>query len=72
VFAFGDAAYLGNTPPGSAGGLNPASAIFVTSDGGGYWVSDAQGKVFTFGDAPKDGDMSGTRLNGSIIAASGS
>jgi hypothetical protein len=72
VFAFGDAAYLGNTPPGSAGGLNPASAIFVTSDGGGYWVSDAQGKVFTFGDAPEDGDMSGTRLNGSIIAASGS
>jgi hypothetical protein len=72
VFAFGDAAYLGNTPLGSTGGLNPASAIFATSDGGGYWVSDAQGKVFTFGDAPQDGDMSGTRLNGSIIAASGS
>jgi hypothetical protein len=35
-------------------------------------VSDAQGKVFTFGDATNDGDMSGTRLNGSIIAASGS
>jgi hypothetical protein len=72
VFAFGDAAYLGNTPSGSAGGPDPASAIFVTSDGGGYWVSDAQGKVFTFGDATNDGDMSGTRLNGSIIAASGS
>jgi hypothetical protein len=29
-------------------------------------------KVFTFGDAPGDGDMSGTNLNGPIIAASGS
>jgi hypothetical protein len=30
------------------------------------------GKVFTFGDAPNDGDMSGTHLNGPVIAASGS
>jgi hypothetical protein len=52
--------------------MNPASAIFTTSDGAGYWVSDALGKVFTFGNAPGDGDMSGTRLNGPIIAASGS
>ena len=32
----------------------------------------AAGKVFAFGDAPNDGDMSGTHLNGSIVAASGS
>ena len=58
--------------PGATGGLNPASAIFVTSDNGGYWVSDALGDVYTFGDAPNDGSMAGTHLNGSIIAASGS
>jgi hypothetical protein len=71
VFAYGDAAYLGNAPTGATGAVNPATAIFSTSDGGGYWVADSQGKVFTFGDAPNAGDMSGTRLNGSIIAASG-
>ncbi len=59
-------------PAGATGGFNPATAIFATSDNGGYWVADALGKVFTFGDAPNDGDMSGTHLNGSIIAASGS
>ena len=63
---------LGSLPPGSAGGLDPASAIFATSDGGGYWVVTAPGKVSNFGDAPDDGDMSGTHLNGPIIAASGS
>ena len=71
VFAYGDAAPLGGLPAGAAGGLDPASAVFATSDGGGYWVATAQGRVATFGDAPKDGDA-GTRLNGSIIAASGS
>jgi hypothetical protein len=34
-------------------------------------VSTALGKVYNFGDAPADGDMSGTHLNGSIIAATG-
>jgi hypothetical protein len=32
----------------------------------------ALGKVSPFGDAPSDGDMSGTHLNGPIVAASGS
>ena len=32
----------------------------------------AQGKVYPFGDAPFEGDMSGTVLNGSVIAATGS
>ena len=72
VFAYGDAAYLGNVAVGATGALNPATAIFATSDGGGYWVADAQGKLFTFGNAANDGDMSGTRLNGSIIAATSS
>ena len=72
VFAYGDAVSLGNTSAGSTGGVNPATAIFITSDGGGYWIADALGKVFTFGNAPNHGDMSGTHLNGPIIAASGS
>jgi hypothetical protein len=35
-------------------------------------VVTALGKVYTYGDAPNDGDMAGTHLNGPIIAASGS
>ena len=72
VFAYGNAGAMGGLAAGSAGGLDPAAAVFATSDGGGYWVVTAQGKVTSFGDAPNDGDMSGTHLNGSIIAASGS
>ena len=72
VFAFGDAAPLGGMPAGSAGGFDPASAIFATSDGAGYWVVTALGKVSTFGDAPNDGDMAAAHLNGPIVAAYGS
>jgi Ice-binding-like len=70
VFAYGDAVDRGS-PVGSVAAPNAASAIFTTSDGGGYWVASANGQVFTYGDAPYDGGMSGTRLNGSIIAATG-
>ena len=35
VFPYGDAANLGSPPSASFGGLNPATAIFATSDGGG-------------------------------------
>ena len=34
----------GACPPGTAGGFDPASAIFATSDGGGYWVATAAGQ----------------------------
>jgi hypothetical protein len=67
---FGDAANFGG-PTGLMGGLNPATAIFSTSDGAGYWVASASGAVANYGDAPNDGSMLGTRLNGSIIAATG-
>ena len=36
-------------------GSDPASAIFTTADGGGYWVASADGSVFTYGDAPYEG-----------------
>jgi hypothetical protein len=72
VFPFGDAAPLGGMAAGTAGGFDPASAIFATSDGEGYWIVTALGKVSPCGDAPNDGDVSGTHLNGPIVAASGS
>ena len=65
-------ANLGCVTAGAIGGINPATVIFSTSGGGGYWVTDALGTVFTFGDSPNDGDMSATHLNGPIISASGS
>ena len=65
------------TPPGTAGppasssgGLDPTTAIFG-ADGGGYWITTARGEVYAFGDAVNDGAMSGTFLNGPIIAATG-
>ena len=58
-------------PVGSVGGLDPASTIFSDADGGGYWVASADGAVFPYGDAPNDGSMAGSHLNGSIIAATG-
>ena len=51
--------------------MDAATAIFSTSDGAGYWVSSALGAVYNFGDAPNDGGMAGTHLNGAIIAATG-
>ena len=70
VYNYGDAVNYGDAA-GSFGGLNPATAIFTTSDGGGYWIASANGTVDNYGDAPNDGGMSGTDLNGSIIAATG-
>jgi hypothetical protein len=67
---FGDAGDFGS-PAGQFGGMNPATAIFTTSDGDGYWVASANGSVDNYGDAPNEGSMAGTRLNGSIIAATG-
>jgi IPT/TIG domain-containing protein len=71
VAPYGDAPPLGG-PLGQVGGSNPATAIFTTSDGFGYWVATANGSVHPYGDAPNYGGMSGTALNGPIIAATGS
>ena len=71
VFGYGDASYSGALPVGAAGGVNPAAAIFAGGDDGSYWVSTAAGKVYPFGGVSNFGDMSSTKLNGSIIAASG-
>ena len=71
VFAYGDAdAASARRPPGdSAGSTRPRpSSPHLTARLLGRprpWA------VFNFGDAPNDGDMAGTHLNGAIIAASG-
>ncbi|MEA2434705.1 MAG: hypothetical protein QOG54_2162 [Actinomycetota bacterium] len=37
----------------------PAVAITSTPSGNGYWLSNARGKVFAFGDAPRRGSVTG-------------
>ena len=71
VLNYGDAANLGSPDSSNFNSLDTAASIFATSDGGGYWVSSALGAVFNFGDAPNNGGMTGTHLNGSIIAGAG-
>ena len=63
--------YLGVPPPANFNSSDPASAIFPSSDGAGYWISSALGAVYNYGDAPSDGGMAGTPLNGAIIVAAG-
>ena len=70
VYSYGDAAADGSPPATDFNVFDPATSIFSTSDGAGYWVSSAWGR-YNFGDAPNDGGMSATHLNGSIIAATG-
>jgi hypothetical protein len=81
VFAYGNAANGANgqiysVPAGQAGGANPATAIATARQDYGYsddgnWVATANGSVFAFGGASDFGGMSGTKLNGSIIAMGG-
>jgi hypothetical protein len=70
VVNFGDAVNFGS-PNGYVNGYNPANAIFPTADGKGYWVASTRGDVFSYGNAPWLGSMSGTALNGSVIAGFG-
>ena len=40
----------------------------ATKDGQGYWLSSADGGVFTFGDAPFEGSLGALPLQGPIVA----
>jgi hypothetical protein len=68
IYAF-NAPYLGSAT--TSGGGDPATAVFTPADYGGYWIVTAAGAVSSFGTAPDEGDMSGSHLNGSIVAAAG-
>jgi hypothetical protein len=69
IYAYGDATYLGGAA--TTGATGPATAVFTPADYGGYWIVTADGTVSSFGTAPGEGDMSGSHLNGSIVAAAG-
>jgi hypothetical protein len=71
VFGYGDAANFGSPSPTDFSGSDPATAVFASSDGAGYWVSSALGAVFNFGDSSNFGDTAQTHLNGPIIAGAG-
>jgi hypothetical protein len=51
---------IGNPPP--------VVAMASTTDGDGYWIANAAGKVWNFGDAPALGDLSGRPLTAPIAA----
>ena len=46
----------------------PVIGMAATADGGGYWLMGADGGVFSFGDAPFDGSMGATVLDGPMVA----
>jgi len=52
-------------------GASPATAIFTESNGGFFWVATADGSVVAMANAPYDGSMAGTNLNGLIVAGAG-
>ena len=58
-------------PLGYVNAFNPATSIFPTADGKGYWVASGRGDVFAYGDAPYLGSEAAAGLNGEIIAAFG-
>jgi hypothetical protein len=52
----------------SVGSSLPVVAMASTTDGAGYWIANAAGRVWNFGDAPALGDLSGMSLTAPIVA----
>lgn len=57
----------GGRPPLRSG--ESVSTISATPSGNGYWLFTNQGRAFAYGDASFYGDMSGTALNGPVVAS---
>ena len=70
VYEYGDASNFGDAA-GVPTARNPATTIFADDNGSGFWIGTANGTVWAYGAAPDYGDMAGSKLNGSIIAATG-
>jgi titin len=68
VFAFGDAAQLGE-PRGQLGGAQ-AVDLEPAKSGNGYWVLDDTGRVFAYGDARSYGNVDRARLTAGERATS--
>jgi len=68
TFGFGNDSYLtylGN--PGFQNLNQPIVAMATTPDGGGYWMTAADGGVFAYGDAPYFGSTGNIHLNKPIV-----
>jgi hypothetical protein len=53
--------------PADLGAATPAVGIAPTPSGAGYWIVDAAGAVFTYGDAAYHGGVNGLVPNGAIV-----
>jgi len=59
---------VSQTPPDVPQPVNaPIQTGVATKDGQGYWLSSADGGVFTFGDAPFEGSLGALPLQGPIV-----
>ena len=56
---------LNTAPPGALS--HAVVAIAATPDGGGYWLAQANGGIFPYGDAGFFGSGAGSRLNAPIV-----
>ena len=57
-----------STPHLGNANVNKAATLSVTPSGSGYWIADAAGAVYAFGDAVFSGDLRSVRLAQPIIA----
>jgi hypothetical protein len=64
IYAFGDAANLGN---GIQLAAAPIVCMAATADGGGYWLVGSNGGIYAFGDAPSLGSKAGVKLPAPIV-----
>jgi len=55
----------------AANGVAPIVAMVATHTGSGYWLVDAAGGVFTFGDAGFAGSAGAVKLVAPIVGATG-
>jgi hypothetical protein len=69
VLTFGDASYFG-APTDGAPLASPVVAMAATPDGGGYWLTGADGGIFSYGDAKFHGSAGAINLNAPIIGMS--
>jgi hypothetical protein len=69
VIAMEGARHHGNVDTALLAAGEQVATIAGLPDGSGYWVFTNRGRVIPFGAARSYGDMTGTRLNGAIVAS---
>src|SRR5580658_9508402 len=58
--------------PAAAGAASPRTVVPHQAPASGYWVAEADGAVFTFGDARFHGSTGAIRLNKPIVGMASS